>query len=182
MEEARPVMPPEKLWRAWLTLRHWLSAEGLRDLYSDPGKRAMLKPEIRWEIEGGLSLSAHEVHQASRLRSDWYRAVHELLQLHDFLLLPSAQVFPFDAREHWPKEINGVKMDTYHRWMEVVLTATMAGCPALCAPVGFSADGLPMGMQIIGRRGDDLGVLQIGYAFEQATRWTRDHLPKLLSA
>jgi amidase len=71
-------------------------------------------------------------------------------------------------------------MDTYHRWMEVVLPATMAGLPAISVPVGFGPTGLPMGMQVIGKHNADLAVLQLAYAYEQAAPWTRDHLPPLL--
>jgi amidase len=180
IEAAQPGFSPEKLWSAWLTLRHSLSASGLAEFYDDPQKRAKLKPEIQWEIEGGLHTSALEFQRASQARSEWYRALQKLFQKFEYLLLPSAQVFPFDAQEHWPKEINGKKMDTYHRWMEVVLTATMGGLPALNVPVGFGPDGLPVGMQIIGRHHADLAVLQLAYAYEQAAPWTREHLPSLL--
>jgi amidase len=180
VEEAQPDYAPEKVWQSWLTLRHWMVAGDLTDLYKDPSKRALMKPEVQWEVEGGLHLTAEEVFKASAARSDWYRSVERLFAKYDFLLLPSAQVFPFDADVHWPKEINGVAMDTYHRWMEVVLTATLTGAPALSVPVGFGFTGLPMGMQIIGKNHADMAVLQLGYAYEQAAPWVRDHIPSLL--
>jgi amidase len=182
VEPAQPQFSMEKLWTAWLTLRHSLSAGGLAAFYNDPQKRAKLKPEIQWEIEGGLNLPAMEFQHASQIRSDWYRALLQLFQVYEYLLLPSAQVFPFDAQEHWPKEINGKKMDTYHRWMEVVLGATMTGLPALSVPVGFGPTGLPMGMQIIGKPHADLAVLQFAYVYEQAAPWTRNQLPSLLQS
>ncbi|HJT00094.1 MAG TPA: amidase family protein, partial [Terriglobales bacterium] len=77
--------------------------------------------------------------------------------------------------------INGVAMDTYHRWMEVVVPASLLGFPTINVPVGFNAHGLPMGMQIIGRHNADLAVLQMAYAYEQATDWVRAHLPPLIS-
>lgn len=169
-----------KLWDAWLTLRHSLVAGDLAAFYDDPDKRAKLKPEIQWEIEGGLKVSAMEFQHASQVRSDWYRVLLKLFQTYDYLLLPSSQVFPFDAQEHWPKEINGKKMDTYHRWMEVVIPATMAGLPALSVPVGFGPTTLPMGMQVIGKPHADFAVLQMAYAYEQAVSWVRDYLPPLL--
>jgi amidase len=181
VEPARPEFSMETLWSAWLTLRHALSAGGLAALYNDPQKRTKLKPEIQWEIEGGLNISAMEFQRASSIRSDWYRALLKLFERYEYLLLPSAQVFPFDAQVHWPTEINGKKMDTYHRWMEVVLPATMAGLPAISVPVGFGPGGLPMGMQVIGRPHADLAVLQLAYAYEQAAPWTREHLPPLLT-
>jgi len=181
VEPTKPDFDMAKLWEAWLTLRHSLSAGGLASYYNDPAKRAKLKPEIQWEIEGGLNVTAMQFQQASRVRSDWYHALTKLFETYDYLLLPSAQVFPFDAQEHWPKEINGKKMDTYHRWMEVVIGPTMADLPALSVPVGFGATGLPMGMQVIGRPHADLAVLQVAHAYEQAAPWTRDRLPPLLA-
>jgi amidase len=91
-------------------------------------------------------------------------------------------VFPFDASEHWPKSIHGVSMDTYHRWMEVVVPASLLGHPVLNVPVGFGSQGLPMGMQIIGRHHADLSVLQLGFAYEEATGWVGHHLPPLLAS
>jgi amidase len=89
-------------------------------------------------------------------------------------------VFPFAADVHWPQEIDGRKMDTYHRWMEVCSFATLTGCPVISVPVGFNQDGLPMGMQIIGRNHADLEVLRLAYAYEQATQWVSKHPPCLL--
>ena len=182
VEEARPDFPPERLWDAWVKLRHWLSAGAMLALYNDPAKRAKLKPEVQWEIEGGLKLTALEIYAASEARSDWYRAVSKLFDKYDYLLLPGGQVFPFDASVHWPTAINGVVMDTYHRWMEVMIPGSMSGGPIINVPVGFSHDGLPMGMQIIGKHLADFAVLQLAHAYEQAAPWVRDHLPPLLKA
>jgi amidase len=95
------------------------------------------------------------------------------------VVLPSAQVWPFPADWRWPKEIAGHSMDTYHRWMEVVVPASLIGLPALSVPVGFGAEGLPMGMQVIGRSGDDMAVLAIGQAWHQATEWPQRRPPTL---
>jgi amidase len=104
-------------------------------------------------------------------RSRWYTAAAELFERCEFLLLPSAQLFPFDAGTQWPRSVNGVAMDTYHRWMEVVVPASLLGGPVLNVPVGFGAQDLPMGLQIIGRRNADLAVLQLGHAYDLETRW-----------
>ncbi len=180
VEEALPDFPPEKIWDTWLTWRHWLISGSLGVPYSDPAKRALMKPEAVWEVEGGLKLSASDVYKASVARSAWYQAVRKMFETYDFLALPTAQVFPFDAKTHWPKEINGRSMDTYHRWMEVVTPATLSGCPTINVPVGFNAAGLPMGMQLIGPEHADLAVLQIAYGYEQATGWVQKRLPPLL--
>ncbi len=105
-----------------------------------------------------------------------------LFDRYDLLAMPSAQLFPFDAGLDWPKAVAGRPMDTYHRWMEVVVPASMAGLPALGVPVGFSDGGLPMGMQLIGRRGGDLDVLRIGEAYHRQTDWPGRRPPPLRSA
>jgi amidase len=86
-------------------------------------------------------------------------------------------MFPFDAKLHWPKQVAGRKMDTYHRWMEVVVPASLIGLPALSVPVGFGAEGLPMGLQLIGKRGQDAQVLRLGHAYHEATQYPQKHTP-----
>ncbi|MNM85258.1 Glutamyl-tRNA(Gln) amidotransferase subunit A [compost metagenome] len=169
-----------RLWDTWRTLRHWQVASSLVAHYAEPARREQLKPEAIWEVENGLRLSAMEVSRASAARTDWYRAISRLFERFDYLLLPSAQVFPFDKTLHWPKEIAGRTMDTYHRWMEVVIPGTLSGCPVANVPVGFDSRGLPMGLQIIGPHQADLAVLQLAHAYEQASGWTR-HAPGCLA-
>ncbi len=164
-------LSPERLWDCWRTLRHWTIAGNLGKAYQDPTKREMLKPEAQWEVQNGLGLSASDIHNAAVTRTDWYRAISQLFERYDYLLLPSAQVFPFDKRQHWPKEVAGRSMDTYHRWMEVVIPGTLSGCPVANVQVGFNGQGLPMGMQIIGRHQADFAVLQLAHAYEQVSRW-----------
>ncbi len=180
VEEARLPCSPAALWEAWVTLRHWLVAGDLEGLYQEPVTRARLKPEARWEIESAQHLTALDVYRASVARSRWYTAAGELFERYEFLLLPSAQLFPFDAATQWPRSVNGVVMDSYHRWMEVVVPASLLGGPVLNVPVGFGAQDLPMGMQLIGRRHADLAVLQLGHAYDLATRWVSQRLPALL--
>ena len=169
-----PVPPPfaaERLWDSWTTLRSWAVATGKEAVFADPAKRAQLKPEAVWEIERGLKLSATEVHRASVIRSEWFVRLHHLFQHHDALVLPSAQVWPFPVGWRWPETVAGRAMDTYHRWMEVVIPAGLAGLPVLAAPAGFGAGGLPMGAQIIGPRGGDREILRLGQAYHRATDW-----------
>lgn len=173
VDEARLGFAPERLWKMWLTLRSAVVAGPRWDDYRDPARRALLKPEVVWEIENDLTASAIDVYKASVERTAWYARVLELFARYDFLALPSAQVFPFDVDVHWPREVAGRAMDTYHRWMEVVIGPTLAGLPAISVPVGFSATGLPMGMQLIGRPRGDLEVLRIAHAYEQASGWSR---------
>jgi amidase len=165
---------PERLWQAWITLRSMLAGGALSAHYQDPKRRDLLKPEAIWEVEQGLTRTAHDIYRASVARSDWYRAALALFEGFDFLALPSAQLFPFDLQSRWPAEIAGRSMDTYHRWMEVVVPATMAGLPAVSVPAGFGgALGLPIGLQLIGRPRADHAVLQLAHAYDQATDWVR---------
>ncbi|HEX4619129.1 MAG TPA: amidase, partial [Steroidobacteraceae bacterium] len=139
VEEARLPCSPAALWEAWVTLRHWLVAGDLEPLYQEPATRARLKPEARWEVESAQRLSALDVYRASAARSRWYTAAAGLFAHYEFLLLPSAQLFPFDAGTQWPRSVNGARMDTYHRWMEVVVPASLLGGPVLNVPVGFGS-------------------------------------------
>lgn len=179
VESVVPDFDLEQLWNAWIDLRSFSVAGANAALYNDPAKRALLKPEAVWEIERGLGLSAMQVYGAARVRSAWYQALRVLFARFDFLVLPAAQVFPFDASLDWPHEVGGRRMDTYHRWMESVVPATMAGLPALAAPAGFGPCGLPAGLQIIGPAQADAAVLQIGHAYDQASGYARVHSPLL---
>ncbi|MDY0830891.1 amidase [Pseudomonas sp. SED1] len=181
VEHCQPEFSLARLWQTWLVHRHWLIQGSLGAAYADPQKRSLLKPEAQWEVQGGLQLSAADVYQASVNRSDWYRALGKLFERYDFLLLPTAQVFPFDAQQPWPRLVAGREMDTYHRWMEVVIGPTLAGLPSMSVPVGFNPQGLPMGLQIIGPAQADRAVLQLAYAHEQLTRWVQRRPPACLS-
>jgi amidase len=182
VEPLPPPFPAEKLWSSWVTLRAMLNAGSKRPLAEDARKRAQTKPETIWEIEQGMGLTAEAVYAASVVRSRWHAHAARLFGRFDAVVLPSAQVWPFPADWRWPEEINGQKMDTYHRWMEVVVPASLIGLPALSVPVGFSEKGLPMGMQIIGRAGDDTGVLAIGQAWHRATEWPQTRPPLVAGA
>jgi amidase len=96
------------------------------------------------------------------------------METRPFLLLPVAQVPPFDVTQPYVTEINGVRLPTYIDWMRVCSDITVTGLPAISVPCGFTDEGLPVGLQIVGRHQDDWGVLQLAHAFEQATGvWKR---------
>ena len=164
---AQPGFDPAQAWSTWLTLRRWLVSATLRSYWRSPQQRALLKPAAQWEAEQGERLSAADVYEASAARSAFCQHMLTLFDRFDYLALPSAQVWPFDAELDWPKSIGNRSMDTYHRWMEVVIYATLAGLPAISVPVGFGASGLPMGMQLIGRPLADLAVLRLAQAHEE---------------
>lgn len=171
-----------QIWQAWVTLRHWAVAASSAPLLADPETAKLLKPEAIWEIEQGLKLSALEVHNASVIRSNWFAAAAKLFETYDALVLPSTQVWPFPVEWRAPETINGIKMDTYHRWMEVVIPVSILGLPCLNIPAGFGANGLPAGVQVFGRRGDDLGILQLGQAYHRRTEYPLKHAPNIHEA
>jgi len=180
VETANPDFPLDAVWRAWLVLRAWQAGTALKDVYDNPALRAQLKPEAAYEVEQGAKLSAYDVSAASALRSQWSEAVRAFFERHDFWVLPTAQLFPFDAALDWPREIAGRRMETYHEWMKVALPVTMSGCPALAAPAGFGPAGLPIGIQIVGPNRAERACLELAHAYDQRTKWVETHRPALL--
>lgn len=177
VEPVSPPFPADLLWDAWITLRTWSRVAGLGDLYRDAAMRPLLKPEIIAEIEAGLALSAADVQGASVIRSAWFTALAGLFARYDALVLPAAQVWPFPKLSRYPTEIAGRAMDSYHRWMEIVVPVSLAGLPALAAPAGFGPQGLPTGLQIFGPRGSDRHLLRLGQAWHRATDWPNRRPP-----
>jgi amidase len=161
---------PERVWQAWLVWRRALVASRIAPMLLHSKNRALIKPEALWEHDQAASLSGNEFMSASVQRTAFYQHLLSLFERHDFLALPVSQVWPFDANERWPTHINGVAMDTYHRWMEVVIYATFAGLPCISVPVGFGECGLPMGLQLIGKPRGDAALLQLAHAYEQVAQ------------
>ncbi len=181
VDEALPDMAPDPVWRAFVRLRWWQAGAGLAPFYDNPAHRPLLKPEAVWEVENGRSLSAFDVTAASVVRTAWSNAVNRMFERWDYLVAPTAQVFPFDLGETWPQVIDGRTMATYHEWMKGVCLVTMSGCPSLAVPAGFSGSGLPMGLQIIAPVHREIDALRLAFAWEQATQWTKRRPPPLLA-
>jgi amidase len=182
IEEAQPDRAPEPVWQAFQRIRAWQSGGPLRGYYADPAKRAQLKPEAQWEVEQGLKLGAYDITAATAVRTQWSNAVARLFENHDYLVMPTAQVFAFDVDTHWPKTIAGQAMATYHEWMKAVCLITMAGCPSLAVPAGFDARGRAMGLQIIAPVHREMDCLRLARAYEQALPAAAKRLPPLLQA
>jgi amidase len=182
VEEARPDFSIEAVWTAYRALRAWYAAGPLMAYYRDPAKRALLKPEAVFEIESALKLSALDITAAASVRMQWYEAVRRFFETYDFFVAPTAQVFPFDAAIDWPKEVAGVKMSTYLEWQKGMIAITLAGLPGLAVPAGFSAAGLPMGLQIAGPNRSEFACLRLAHAYDLATGWTKKRLSPLLAA
>ena len=113
--------------------------------------RDRLKPEVVWNIERGLGVTAGEIGRAERLRGDMQRGMEEFLRQHDLLCCPAAIVPPFPVAQRYVEELNGHRFPSYIDWVACCYAITLTGCPALCLPCGFTASGLPVGLQIVGR-------------------------------
>ncbi len=177
VEEAKIDTPVEPAWQAMIKLRAWQQSGQILANYRNPAQRPLLKPEALWEVETGLSLSAFDITAASEGRTTWSMAVKKLFDRFDYLILPSSQVSPFPVGERWPKTVAGETMRTYHEWMKSPLLVTLSGNPALAAPAGFSAAGLPIGLQIVGPNRGEIACLQLAKAYEAATGWTNKRPP-----
>jgi amidase len=151
------------------TLRAWAFAQTRGDDFIK--HRSLMKDTVIWNIEQGLKLSGVDVARAEAKRTQLYHRVREFMERYEFLILPVSQVAPFPVDIDWVREINGVKMGSYIDWMATCYAITLTGLPAISVPCGFTSDGLPIGLQIVGRHQRDFDVLQLAFAFEQATQY-----------
>ena len=153
-------------------LRAWSFESSASELLRT--QRDQLKDTVIWNIEAGLRLSGPDIARAERQRTALYQRMHEFMETYEFLICPVSQVPPFDVTQPYIREINGVPMETYIDWMRSCYYISVTGHPAISVPCGFTPEGLPVGVQIVGRHQDEMGVLQLAYAFEQATElWKR---------
>jgi amidase len=158
------------------TFRAWFYEMNLSSLL--PEHRDKLKETVVWNIEAGMKLSGPELGRAEVKRTALFHRVREFMQNYDFLALPVSQVPPFPIEQEFVSEINGVQMETYLDWMRSCYFISVTGQPAISVPCGFTEDGLPVGLQLVGKPQDDLGVLQLAYAFEKASGFYQQ-IPKV---
>ena len=154
-----------KAWRAW---KFELKFSELIPEHGD-----QIKETIHWNAVAGAKLTGPDLSRAERKRTELYHRVREFMQTREYMVFPVTQVPPFDVKQPFIEEINGVKMETYIDWMKSCYYITATGLPAISVPGGFTEDGLPIGLQIVGRHQQDFSVLQLAYAFEQATQHGR---------
>jgi amidase len=151
------------------TLRAWLFEASFGELgRRNPDK---VKESIRWNAEMGAKLLGPDLARAEIAHTQLYERMVAFFERYDVLLAPTTQVLPFPVELEYPTEIGGVPQDNYLEWMRSCTLISPTGCPALSVPGGFTPDGLPVGLQIIGAPRADRRVLDVGHAFEQATRF-----------
>lgn len=165
VEEASPDF--SGAYESFLTLRAWDSWNSLGALLAS--HRAEIKPEAIREIESGKKLTGADVAKAMFRQAEIIERMRVFQEKYEFVLCAVNQLPPFDAALDWPKEIGTVKMTHYIEWMQSACLITVTGCPAISVPAGFTPDGLPVGLQLVGRYRADFDVLQAAHAFEQAT-------------
>lgn len=152
------------------TLRAWNFELSFAEHFAAFGEDAF-KETIRWNVAQGKQLSASRISRTEARRTELFQRAREFLETYEFLLLPTAQTPPFPIEWEYPQEIAGVAMTTYIDWMMTCAYITVTGLPALSIPCGFTDAGLPVGLQIVGRPRADFAVLQLAYAFQEATRF-----------
>jgi amidase len=165
VEQAEPDMRDAN--DCFLAWRHWSYEHQLGPLVD--AHPDQINAYAHWHVEQGRQLTGPHLASIEAKRSALYQRVREFMDTHEFLILPVNQVLPFDVHTHYPTEVAGVKMENYIAWMKSAYYISIVGNPAMSVPCAFSASGLPIGIQIVGRLNDDWGVLQLGHAFEQAT-------------
>jgi amidase len=129
--------------------------------------RDKLKPDVIWNVERGLALTAGDIARAELARGALYHRVAEFFRSYDLLLCPAACVPPFDVKTRWLKELNGVAFDNYVEWIRITYAITLTSCPALSLPCGFTRDGRPVGLQMVGRPRGEAELLGAAAALEE---------------
>ena len=163
VEEAEPDFAGAD--EAFKTMRAVSFAAGFRELVAE--HRSEMKEAILWELERAERITANDIGRAEVMRTDLYHRVRQFFERYEFFVLPTVQVPPFDIDQAYPTVVGGVTMTSYIDWMKSCYYISIAGNPAISVPCGFTSDGLPIGLQIVARHGDEWGLLQIAHAFER---------------
>lgn len=165
VEEAEPDFRDAN--ECFVTWRHWSVEAGFGDILEANSDR--LNEYVHWHVQEGRKLTGPQLSRVEAKRTELYQRMRQFMEKYEFFVVPVNQVLPFDVKTHYPTEIAGVKMENYVAWMKSAYYISTVGNPAMSVPCAFSESGLPIGIQIVGRHNDDWGVLQMAYAFEQAT-------------
>ena len=171
IEYLKPKLDIHKLWNCWGTLRaksiyEDIIAMNIKDINE-------MTPQATWEYNKGIKLNEEDVKLALNSRIELSNEVNNLFNNFDFLALPSQQAFPFDKNLRHPEKINNSQMDTYHRWIEIHIFASLFYLPSISVPIGFNKDGFPIGIQIIGKQREDLKVLSFAKKYEEIFQYSK---------
>jgi amidase len=171
VDQAEPDFAPAEV--AFRVLRAWNTANSY-------GERFRAHPEafkdtLTGEIEEGLRLTGEDVARAEAAHGQIWRRFQAFLERYEYFVLPTTQLPPFDVNLPYPTNIAGVEFDSYIGWMKSCWYISATGNPAASVPAGFTPEGLPVGVQIVGRAKEDFSVLQLAHAFEQVTGFGKRH-------
>ena len=171
VEAIKPKIKNDILWNSWTTLR-------AKSIYEDT--LAMNISDINsmtfqaiWEYNKGKEIKSEDLKLALVQKQQCLNQINLIFKNFDFLALPSAQVFPFDKNLQFPKKLNNIELDTYHRWLEVFILSSLLELPTITIPVGFNKNGMPMGMQIIGRNKDDFKLFSFANKYEDVFNFSK---------
>ncbi len=171
VEDATPdLADADEIFYVMRALRYELTLGELLDR-----ERSRIKETVVWNIEAGRALTGPQVGRAMRLHAALLERLYTFMQTYDYIVAPVSQVPPFPIEQRYVTEINGIKMQNYIEWMRSCYYISVCNLPAISVPAGFTRDGLPVGIQIIGRPRADLSVLQLAHAYEQETQHWRRH-------
>ena len=159
------------LWESWICLRS-------KSIYNDTLAMNIkniddMTEQAIWEYKKGSKIKDDDIDIAMKQKLDCFNQVGKLFDKFDFLALPSAQIFPFDKKIQYPSELNNKKLDTYHRWLEIFIMSSLLELPTVSIPIGFNKNGSPMGIQIIGKKGDDLKVFSFAKKYEEVFNYSK---------
>jgi amidase len=143
--------------------------------------RDRMQQGLVWNIEQGRRLTAEEIGRGEKLRTALWHRVRSFFEKYDLLVLPTVAVKPFPVEQPYPTEINGRPLENYIQWVFLTYAITLTGLPAISVPGGFTTDGLPVGLQIVGRRRQEAAVLAAAAAFERAAPWAEKR-PRLVES
>jgi amidase len=169
VEQSEPDFAPAEI--SFRILRAWNSAQVYGDrLREHPDA---FKDTLKAEIEEGLRLTGMDLARAEVAHTQIWRHFQLFLEKYEYFVLPTTQLPAFEIDTPYPTAISGTKIEHYIDWMKSCWYISATGNPAASVPAGFTPEGLPVGIQIVGRNKEDFAVLQMAHAFEQATGFGR---------
>ena len=171
VENLKPKINTDILWKSWTTLR-------AKSIYEDTlamniSDISSMTYQAIWEYNKGKEIKAEGLQIALNQKQECLNQINLIFKNFDFLVLPSAQIFPFDKNIQFPKNISDKELDTYHRWLEVFVLSSLLGLPTMTIPVGFNQNGMPIGMQIIGKNKDDLKLFSFVSKYEDIFNFSK---------
>ena len=171
IETLKPKINTNILWKSWTSLRS-------KSIYEDTlamniSDISTMTYQAIWEYNKGKEIKSEDLQLALDQKQQCLNQINLIFEKFDFLVLPSAQIFPFDKNLQFPKNINGKTLDTYHRWLEVFILSSLLELPSITIPVGFNKDDMPMGMQIVGKNKDDLKLFSFASKYEDIFNYSK---------